>query len=661
MNLIYNPDVYDQEQMEHLMRHYKRLLNKALLTPSVPVGRLNYLSDAEREELLETFNNTNVSYPKEKNIVDLFAEQVEKGPDEIAIAFENKTYTYKELDEQSNQLAHYLQENYQLQIGDFVGIRQNRSEWLLVCILGILKTGGAYVPIDPGYPKERIEFIEQDTQSKVCLDQKELNHFIETQDLYSTSSVAVPITANSLAYVMYTSGSTGRSKGVMIEHHSVVRLVKNTNIYSFSPKDKLLSTGSVSFDATTFEYWGPLLNGGSVILSSHENLLDSNSLSTLIKVHSVNIMWFTAGWLHQLVESDIELFEGLTTLLAGGDKLSSPHIKQLREKYPLLEIINGYGPTENTTFSIVHHIQEVEGDILLGRPIHNTSVYILNELNQLQPKGVVGEICLSGDGLARGYLNLKELTTEKFIDNPFNLDERLYKTGDLGRWTTEGYIEFFGRVDDQVKIRGYRIELGEIENAIQENPEINGAVVMVKLNESGEKDLVAYLTSQEEQNTSKLRIYLSSKVPSYMVPTVFIQLDSFPLGPNGKVNKSALPSPEDLGLSTGVEYVAPTNEMEEKLVKIFSKVLGKKETEIGVNDNFFDLGANSLRLIKIQDEINKEFQIKLGVTTLFQYPNIRELLDFVLGLKSTLEDDDVDEMEIDLSDALDDMMDFMSE
>src|SRR5690606_30530648 len=302
---------------------------------------------------------------------------------------------------------------------------------------------------------------------------------------------ALPVTGytpapNDLAYLMYTSGSSGTPKGVLVEHRSVVRLVKDTNYMDFHPGQTLLSTGALAFDATTFEYWGMLLNGGCLLFCSREALLDNNKLALLIAEKEVNTIWFTAGWFNQLVDHHIELFRPLKTVLAGGDRLSPAHVNALLKKYPHLSIINGYGPTENTTFSITCNISSQVDNIPIGKPISNTQVYILDEQMALVPVGVPGEICLAGDGLARGYLNNPALTAEKFVPHPFRPAERMYKTGDLGRWLPDGNIEFLGRKDEQLKIRGYRIEPGEIENCLQACPGITEAVVMARTNKAGE-------------------------------------------------------------------------------------------------------------------------------------------------------------------------------
>jgi len=372
--------------------------------------------------------------------------------------------------------------------------------------------------------------------------------------------------------IMYTSGSTGKPKGVMVEHKNVIRLVKDANFFKFSKEDVLLSTGSFSFDATTFEYWGPLLNGAELVLCPKEVLLDSNELEKEIARHAVTVMWFTAGWFNQLVDANIQTFRRLKTVLAGGDRLSPVHVSKLLTKYKDLEIINGYGPTENTTFSLTYNIDEVTGDIPVGYPISNSTAYILDDYQGIQPVGVVGEICVGGDGLSRGYLNQPDLTNERFVPNPFDESGRLYKTGDLGRYGADGKIEFVGRKDDQVKIRGYRIELGEIGSVLDEIMYIEQSEVIVFEDSNGIKQLVAYVVSKEELDYAAIQQMVAERLPEYMVPKVYVTLDEMPLTPNGKVDRRALPEPDENSYNKQ-EYVAPTNDTETKIVEIWQEVL----------------------------------------------------------------------------------------
>ena len=626
LNIDFNTDIYDESLINRMFIHLENLLTTVLEQPDKMIGQINYLSNEERNQILVDFNNTAVDYPEDKTIIELFEDQATKTPEHIALVFEERQLTYTELDMEATALANFLLENVEIVAEDLIGIKLQRSEWSIISLLAILKTGAAYVPIDLEYPKQRIDLIEQDSDCKIIIDEDLLSIYE-----YSESNVAAisrpKITSRNLAYVMYTSGSTGKPKGVMVEHRSISRLVKSSNFYKFSEEDILLSTGSFSFDATIFEYWGSLLNGGQLILCSKETLLDSVKLEREIAKRSVNIMWFTAGWFNQLVDTNIAIFSKLKTVVAGGDRLSPAHVSKLRSKYKHLEIINGYGPTENTTFSLTYNVKEVSGDIPIGYPINNSTAYILDDFCALQPVGIIGEICLGGDGLSRGYLNQKELTKEKFISNPFDPSKFLYKTGDLGRCLPDGKIEFIGRKDDQVKIRGYRIELGEIESQLKSKEDISNAVIIVQEKENGIKDLVALVVSDQDQNASELRAYLTDFLPRHMIPAYFFQVEAFPLTKNGKVDKRLLREAKGVELLNAEEYVEPKTEEEKVLVSIWKEVL-ELET-VGVTNDFFDLGGHSLKAITMLHKINQEFDLNIEFTAVFKLRTITELAAFI--------------------------------
>ncbi|WP_027392677.1 non-ribosomal peptide synthetase [Aquimarina latercula] len=621
----YNTDIYDQQFIKNLINHFRKLVSIILDNVDQKIGLIDYLSEKDKYQLLHDFNNSIEEYPKDKTITELFAEQVDESPNKIALVFEKKEYTYRELDDLSNQLANHLLKDYAIQHGEFVGIKLERSEWWIIAELAVLKSGGCYVPLDPSYPEDRISYMEEDCSCKLTIDDYLLESFKSEIINYSKDLPKNKTLSTDLAYVMYTSGSTGKPKGVMIEQRSIIRLVKSTNYYNITEKDTLLATGACSFDATTFEFWGPLLNGAKLILCSNAVLLDTNKLSGEIQRNEVNVMWFTSGWFNQLVELEIKIFETLTTILVGGDKLSPTHIQKLKSEYDNVEIINAYGPTENTTFSLTHSIKEISQDISIGRPINNSQAYILSEYNLLKPIGVVGEICLSGDGLARGYLNNEKATSEKFIKNKFNENQRLYQTGDLGKWLPNGEIQFVGRKDDQIKIRGYRIELGEIEYHLLANKRINDAIVLLKTDGSGNKELVAYVTTKEEIKPVDLKKYLLKKIPDHMVPSMYMILEDFPLTANGKVNKNLLPDPIDGVFAIDSNYMAPRNEKEKQLVAIWEEVLERKN--IGIEDDFFALGGHSLKAARVITKVREEFDVRVDMTTLFHDSTIIALSD----------------------------------
>lgn len=634
LRIEYNSDLFDQATVLRLGDHLEALLEDILVRPSVSLQQLDYLRGDEKRALSEGFNNTSVPWPKDKTVADLFKEQAALTPDKMALVFEDREWSYRSLNERANQLAAWLRQQYAISADDLIGIHLERSDWLLIVILGVLKSGAGYVPIDTEYPKDTIDHMLAESNCKALIDEAMLEEIKIVTANWPKEDLTAIASPDSLAYVMYTSGSTGQQKGVMVEHRNIVRLVKPANYAGLSEGEILLSTGAVAFDATTFEYWGMLLNGGSLIISSKEVLLDAAQLKSLIRSRGVTMMWFTAGWLNQLVEEDIEVFRGLRTLLAGGDKLSAVHINNLLRCYPLLKIVNGYGPTENTTFSLTYPIEKETTNIPVGRPINNSTAYILDERLKLCPVGVTGEICVGGIGLGRGYLNNEELTKEKFIPHPWLPGERIYRTGDLGRWLPDGNIAFAGRKDDQVKIRGYRIEPGELEKALQNHPDIDSAVVIARVNPAREKELVAYLTGKNTLTAPAIHAHLSRIVPAYMLPGYYVRLTAFPLTPNGKIDRRALPDPEGRSLLLDTDFVAPRNDIEEKLVAIWQEILGKDK--IGVKDNFFEIGGHSLKVTQLISRINSNFLVQVKIQSIFREPTIENIaaqIDFILDQK----------------------------
>jgi amino acid adenylation domain-containing protein len=434
-----------------------------------------------------------------------------------------------------------------------------------------------------------------------------------------------------LAYAIFTSGSTGKPKGVLVDHRSVVRLVKNTNFVTFEAGERLLQTGAVAFDASTFEMWGALLNGLTLHLVSKTDILTPGRLKEIIAKSSINTMWMTSPLFNRMLETDIELFTGLTNLLVGGDELSPVHINKLRDRFPALNIINGYGPTENTTFSVTHLIdREYRENIPIGKPIANSTAYILDRSGHSMPAGVPGHLCVGGHGVSRGYLNDPPLTRERFMKDPFSQGGRLYRTGDRASWLPGGVIEFLGRLDRQMKIRGFRIELGEIETRLLMEEYIKEALVTGVASVGGEGDdklLCAYIVSEQEIDYRELRGKLSEHLPDYMIPSYYIRLDKIPLTVNGKVDWKALPGP-GAGVR-GETYAAPRDDVERRLAGIWSEVLGVRKENIGIDANFFDLGGHSLKVTILATKIHKEFNVKVPLEEIFMNPGIRELAGYI--------------------------------
>ncbi|RAJ76809.1 tyrocidine synthetase-3 [Chitinophaga dinghuensis] len=629
MRLEYNTDLYHRDTVVRMATHLEGLLQAVVATPNTSLSRLAYLSVTEQNTLLHTFNDTAVAYPSDKSLAALFVEQAKRTPDKIALVYEDVRLSYEALDLLSNRLAQYLRQRYQVQRDELVGIQLERSEWTVITLMAILKSGGAYLPLDSSYPQERIDYMIADSGCRVVITSAELAYFQEHITAYSDQLPEQVNQSTDLAYVMYTSGSTGRPKGVMIEQRGVVRLVMGCNYVQLKGDEVLLSTGAVSFDATTFEYWSMLLHGGTLVMSSLDVLLDDEQLLRLINRERVTMMWFTAGWFHQLIDKSPNIFASLRTVLAGGDKLSATHIRLLQSSYPQLTIVNGYGPTENTTFSLCHVVEASAEEIPIGIPVSNSTAFVLDKEGQLCPVGVMGEICVGGDGLARGYLNNPDLTASKFIAHPFIPGERLYKTGDLGRWTATGTLLFGGRADDQVKVRGYRIELGEITHTIQGYEGIQQAVVIAAEIQPGEKELVAYTVGATDVDVALLRNWLSAQLPGYMVPGYFVALESLPLTANGKVDKRRLPLPAVSGQRHGA-VIAPRNTTEARLADLWQQLLSR---EVSVTDNFFELGGHSLKLSRLAASIHQQLGVRAPLKELFLRPVLEEQAMWIAGLE----------------------------
>jgi aspartate racemase len=590
---------------------------------------------------LDQWAGARTNYPREKSIAALFERVSAEFSDRVALSFGDANISYMELNRRANLLAHRL---LHMGVGteSLVGLCVERSPEMIVAMLAILKAGAAYVPFDATYPAERIEFMIADTKVPVMLTQKSLassitwNRSVSTVLLDEAPSEVFPddeqnpqspATASSLAYVMYTSGSTGRPKGVMVENRSIVRLVFNTNYCHFGSDEVFLQLAPISFDASTFEIWGALLHGATLVIMPPQPP-SLQEIGDHIRKHKVTTMWLTAGLFHLFVDQRLEDLRPLRQLLAGGDSLSFTHVRKVLENLPHLTLINGYGPTENTTFTCCHSMRH--GDVILnsvsiGRPISNTFVYLLNHDLQPVSLGEVGELCAGGDGVARGYLNSPELTAEKFADDPFSGDRgaRLYRTGDLARWQPAGTLEFLGRSDTQVKILGHRIELGEIETVLLQHPTVRQACVNVPTDATGNKRLIAYYVCDPQRPTSaeQLKAFLSVKLPAYMLPTTFVFMNALPLTPNGKVDRFALPAPSEVNES--LPHRPKGTDLEEELAGLWKNVLGTQR--IGLDENFFDLGGDSLLLVAVHSQLQKFVQREIQITDLFEYVTIRSL------------------------------------
>jgi amino acid adenylation domain-containing protein/non-ribosomal peptide synthase protein (TIGR01720 family) len=586
------------------------------------------------------WNRTRREYPRGATIAQVFEDQARRTPEAVAVVFDGERLSYGELDERANRLAWHLRE---LGVGadTRVAICCERSLQMVVGLLGILKAGGAYVPLDPSYPSERLGFMLADSDVRVLVTQEGLSVVLpghaarvvrldaDGEQIARQSAGAPPSVTNAedLAYVIYTSGSTGIPKGIAVTHRAVNRLVLNTDYVPVQPSDRIAQASNASFDAATFEIWGALLNGACLVGVSREASLSPRDLAAVLREQGVTILFLTTALFNAVAREDASAFSGLRHLLFGGEAVDPARVREVLEGGPPRRLLHVYGPTETTTYATWHLVEEVPEDattVPIGRPIANTTAYVLDARMNAVPVGVAGELYLGGDGLARGYLGRPELTAEKFVPDPFGGDPggRLYRTGDLVRHREDGSIEFLGRIDHQVKVRGFRIELGEIEALLRRQPVVKDAVVVLREDHPGDKRLAAYVTAEDGQtlDTSELQRRLKGKLPEYMVPSAVVCLESLPLNPNGKVDRGALPVPDAPRCDEAL--VLPRNDVEKRISAIWSEVL--HVDEIGVHDNFFALGGDSILSIQI---VARAAQAGLHFTPreIFQHQTVAEL------------------------------------
>ncbi|AEI41579.1 non-ribosomal peptide synthetase [Paenibacillus mucilaginosus] len=636
--LEYSRALFEADTVERMALHYKHIIRQIGRNRETQLADINLITEEEKREILEQFNATSTEYPRDLTIHALFEEQVRSTPERTAAVYEGRSVTYRELNARANRLARVLRSEG-VGADTVVAIMVERSIEMLIGLLGILKAGGAYLPIDPDYPNERIEYMLNDCKAGILLTSG------GTAQRFAFAGVTFDIAAESeraglaesdpdtgtqvshLAYVVYSSGSTGQPKGILAEHRNVVRLVKNTNYVEFREDDRILPTGALVFDATTFEIWGALLNGLTLVLVPQDTILSAEKLGRALEEHRITMLWLSVALFNQLAQEKPEMFRPVRFMVVGGEVLSPKHINLVRHACPDLQISNVYGPTENTTFSTSYPIhRDFDTNIPIGRPISNTTAYVVGKRGELLPKGVFGELVLGGDGVARGYLNLPEQTADKFVPSPFVPGERLYRSGDVVRWLADGNIEFQGRADTQVKIRGFRIELEEIRRRLTGHPSVKEAYVTVQETEEQGKVLCAYLTVEAGFERAAVRSYLKESLPDYMVPSYMKVMEQLPLTTNGKVDKRALPgiSPEELAEGT---YEAPRNATEETLVEIWQDVLGVRR--IGIEDHFFDLGGHSLKAMAAIGLIHKELHKAVPLRTFFECPTIKSLSGYL--------------------------------
>jgi amino acid adenylation domain-containing protein len=647
----YSTDLFNAGTIVRLLGHFRVLLDGVVADPDRRLAELPLLTEPERHQVLAEWNATTTDYPREATIGDLFLSQAARTPEAVALVAQGERLTYRELDARANRLAHYLRCRSVGPEGR-VGICLERSVDLVVGLLGILKAGAAYVPLDPSLPTDRLRFLLADAQvavlltdgrnvgrvpsdsvrTTICLDDERAVIARESSEPPQCRALA-----GNLACVMYTSGSTGVPKGVAVPHRAVVRLVRDTDYFRGGPDETFLQLAPVAFDASTFEIWGALLTGARLVVAP-PGALSLVDIGRVVRERGVTTLWLTAGLFHLMADRDLDDLRGLRQLLAGGDVLSVTHVERVLRELPRCRLLNGYGPTESTTFASCHPLvaADLRGSVPIGRPIANTRAYVLDGHMRPVAVGIPGELYLGGAGLARGYLGRAGMTAERFVPDPFgpafggDLGGRLYRTGDRVRWRDDGVLEFLGRMDDQIKLRGHRVEPGEVEASLRAHAGVREAVVLAREVIAGEKCLVAYLVpEQPAPAVSELRVFLEQRLPDFMVPSAFVLLEQLPLSANGKVDRRLLPLPVADPADSVQPFLAPRGPVEEVLAGIWATVL--RIDRVGVHDNFFELGGHSLLATQVVSRILATLEVELPLRAIFEAPTVAGLAEHVVA------------------------------
>ena len=639
--LIYNEDLYEAQTISRLVNQMQRVIETVTRAWDSKLLSLDLISQQERSQILAAGNPGTTLYLINRTIAEVFEQEAENRRSAIALQCGQEAITYQQLNTKANRLGNYLRE---LGVGPevMVGIMMDRGIEMIVSMLAILKAGGAYVPIDEQYPMERIAFQIEDAAIGIVVTKKEyagkvpalMVQVVEVDEQCDEignrdeHNLEVEAAADNLAYVIYTSGSTGNPKGVEIQHRSVIRLVKAAQYVNLDHLQTILQASTLSFDAATFEIWGALLNGAKLVVLQ-SRLATGHELSAIIAEQAVSTLWLTSSLYNAIADERVDYLQGLKQLLVGGEALSVKHIREGVRRLKGLSMINGYGPTEGTTFTCCHQIGEADVEegrqtVAIGTGITNTFVYVLDKWMEIVPIGVAGELYIGGDGLARGYLNRPEITAQKFIPNPFckEAGHRLYRTGDICRWNADGKIDYIARSDFQVKVRGYRIELGEIEATLERDASVKQAVVVLK-QDAADKRLIAYVVADEavEVTSDELRSFLKSRLPDYMIPAGIIVLAQMPLTANGKVDRPGL-AQRDWVIQLTEQYVEASTPQEKALAEVWKEVLGAQR--VGIKENYFELGGDSIRGIRVVAKA-RDRGVRVSIQDLFQYPTIEEL------------------------------------
>ncbi|MCY7621732.1 non-ribosomal peptide synthetase [Bacillus altitudinis] len=643
LKLAFNQRAFDPAFVHKLKDQLTLLIKGAIKHPDQLVHILTLVTKQEKQRMLEEWNAPELEHDQ-LYLTKWFEHNVRKQPNAVALSAGDHTMTYAELNEQANRLARHLQKNG---VGHqtVTAILAERTPELIVSLLAVLKAGATYVSIDPDYPESRIQYMLRDsgathllTHSSFISQTRSLAFdgtylFADDQEILLMSSENLPLEAglDDTAYIMYTSGTTGQPKGIMTTHSNIARVVKNTNYLTILETDTLLSLSNSVFDGFTFDVYGALLNGAKLVLPQKETILDMGKLTELIKGEHISVMFVPTALFHLLVDEGTDWMRGVRKVLFGGERASVQHVRKAFDVMGKGRLLNVYGPTESTVFATYYPIDEAipleARSIPIGKPLNQTGAYILSEHRQLQPIGMVGELCLSGKGLAKGYLNRPDLTKQVFIAHPFAAGERLYRTGDLAYFREDGLIEYAGRVDDQVKIRGHRIELTEIEANLLMHPGVKQAVLLADHDETNHTRLLAYITCDDawKGKLDDIKSGLKERLPAYMLPHELIELENLPLTPNGKVDKRQLPKPEAPQGNRRVKL--PANEVEQKLLVMWREVLERED--ISTDDHFFELGGHSLKAMSLLSKVSKEFEVQVPIHLLFETPTIEALSHYI--------------------------------
>ena len=640
----YSTDLFTCRFIQDMLKQYQSLLESVVQDSEQCIWDLPLFDSTERQRLVQMGQGEHPSYPQQ-SIPSLFEEQVERAPEAPAVTYRETTLSYQELNMRANQLAHWLIQQG-ITIETPVGISLEHDLDTIIALLAVLKAGGAYVPLDPQYPATRLALLSQNAKithiiskqpfaaavqplAKVTL----LDRDAELITQQPTSNPQIAVGPRHLAYIIYTSGSTGVPKGVLIEQRGVVRLVTTANYATLDETEVFLFMAPLSFDASTFEIWSPLLNGAKLVVCPVEQP-SLDEIYDIIQNYQITTLWLPVGLYHQLANGYLQHLTSLHQLFTGGDVVSVTKVAQTIQELPACRFIHCYGPTENTVYTTCHTIFSVDArqpTLPLGRPIPTSDLYVLDEQRNPVPVGIPGELYIGGDGLARGYLD-PTLTAERFVVNPFDTSSgsRLYKTGDKVRYLPNGFIEFLGRIDRQVKVRGFRIELEEIEVTLAQHPGIKDNVTIVREDQPGDKKLVSYIVIADKQATTvtALRTYLSERLPHYMIPSAFVPLEQLPLTQNGKINRDALPAPDVERPDLPEAFVPPRTPIEALVAETILQLLHK--TQIGVFDNFFDLGGDSILATRVVTRLRETFQVQITLRQFYAQPTVAHIAEVIL-------------------------------